>query len=441
MKKYRIFIILFCLLILPGCGQEAKKNTADSAAKEETAITNDTPSTTDSKASQLSGKGEGETKKPDRESGKAYPSKTPIKDFIENYFAQNSYSQEGHYFDVNKKNDDLFIKTDYLRCDPLSWDPWEVPCIYRKDNFELWKILEGQLATKFNIARIDVTYENRKKLVTEFMYDSKGPYKLYENHKFVYEPVLEGISADGKFAQIYLLQGCPGKCETEKENGSFIFNMIDDSAFDENEVKKLIRYDYGKGDTFFESEISYDDETILTGYFVPEKAQEDTGMGGALKTVFRHKTTGIEMPVQTHKITEHAEHQGFLGHPLMKGLILLSSDKLTCYLWNNADILKKDELDQKLAELYNAVAMHYYDKKEYQTGVDYFDKAIKIQLDYAQAYFNKACAQALLNQPDAAIASLKKAIELEPKKFREKTKTDPDLAGLKDNKDFQAIID
>ena len=125
----------------------------------------------------------------------------------------------------------------------------------------------------------------------------------------------------------------------------------------------------------------------------------------------------------------------------MQGLILLTYNR-----WENEEIVydtiaPQSLLDQKLAELYNAVGMHYYDEKDYEKAVESFDKALQIQEDYAQVYFNKACTQSLKGDKDEAIESLKKAIELEPGKFIEKAKTDKDLDEIRNEKEFLKIID
>ncbi|HHT9110834.1 MAG TPA: TPR end-of-group domain-containing protein, partial [Candidatus Brocadiaceae bacterium] len=63
--------------------------------------------------------------------------------------------------------------------------------------------------------------------------------------------------------------------------------------------------------------------------------------------------------------------------------------------------------------------------------------AIKPDLDIA--WFNKACAQALIPNKDGAVSSLKKAIELNPS-FKRVARTNPDFSKIKDDPDFINVV-
>lgn len=51
------------------------------------------------------------------------------------------------------------------------------------------------------------------------------------------------------------------------------------------------------------------------------------------------------------------------------------------------------------------------ENKEYKDAIKYFDEAIKINIDYADAYFNKARALIKINEINEAITMLKEYIE------------------------------
>ena len=75
----------------------------------------------------------------------------------------------------------------------------------------------------------------------------------------------------------------------------------------------------------------------------------------------------------------------------MQWLIFIYVDT-GCY-WANANtkILWQNFLYEKTATLYNSVAMKYYKEQEYSKALEYFQKSIKINTKYWQAYYNKAC--------------------------------------------------
>ncbi|MFZ1260661.1 MAG: hypothetical protein WAQ93_09285, partial [Chitinophagaceae bacterium] len=58
----------------------------------------------------------------------------------------------------------------------------------------------------------------------------------------------------------------------------------------------------------------------------------------------------------------------------------------------------------------------------------------------AKTYYELACTYALLNKPEQAILYLRQTFERGYKNV-ESLITDPDLTGLKDYKEFQAILD
>jgi len=69
-----------------------------------------------------------------------------------------------------------------------------------------------------------------------------------------------------------------------------------------------------------------------------------------------------------------------------------------------------------------------------------YDKAIEFKPDDHQAHYNKACCYALQDNWEAAIASLQRAIELDAS-YREMAKTETDFDGIRDNEQFQSLVD
>jgi tetratricopeptide (TPR) repeat protein len=92
---------------------------------------------------------------------------------------------------------------------------------------------------------------------------------------------------------------------------------------------------------------------------------------------------------------------------------------------------------------YNAslnLGVTYHALRQYDSASYYIEKAIALNPRNAKAYYNLACSYALLGKTDQAIASLRTAFE-KGYKDKEALLDDPDLAGLKKNKDFEALLD
>ena len=77
---------------------------------------------------------------------------------------------------------------------------------------------------------------------------------------------------------------------------------------------------------------------------------------------------------------------------------------------------------------------------QYDSAIVYIQNAIKINPRNAKAYFDLACSYALTNRHEQAILYLGQAFE---RGFRnaDLLVTDPDLAALKNYKEFQALLD
>ena len=103
--------------------------------------------------------------------------------------------------------------------------------------------------------------------------------------------------------------------------------------------------------------------------------------------------------------------------------------------YKRANILDPNNYNASL----NVGILHHL-MKQYDTAIFYIQNAIKINPRNAKAYFDLACSYALSNRPDQAILYLRQALERGFRNY-DFLLTDPDLAGLKNYKEFQALLD
>ncbi|HYC38938.1 MAG TPA: tetratricopeptide repeat protein [Chitinophagaceae bacterium] len=78
--------------------------------------------------------------------------------------------------------------------------------------------------------------------------------------------------------------------------------------------------------------------------------------------------------------------------------------------------------------------------QRYDSAIVHIRRAISLDTTRANNYFRLACSYALNNQPAEAVASLRKALEKGYKNF-DALVNDPDLAGLKGNAEYEALLD
>lgn len=72
--------------------------------------------------------------------------------------------------------------------------------------------------------------------------------------------------------------------------------------------------------------------------------------------------------------------------------------------------------------------------------MDNLDKALQINPDSATVYYNKACIYALQSNVELSLENLRRAIELEPERWRELAKTDVDFDGIRGDARFQELL-
>ena len=82
----------------------------------------------------------------------------------------------------------------------------------------------------------------------------------------------------------------------------------------------------------------------------------------------------------------------------------------------------------------------YHSLSKYDSAIIYLQKAIRLNPSNGRTYYRLACSYALNNQADDAVSYLKQAFEKGFKNY-DVLINDPDLGGLKDNKEFQDLVE
>ncbi|MES1224201.1 MAG: hypothetical protein ABUT20_52390 [Bacteroidota bacterium] len=112
-------------------------------------------------------------------------------------------------------------------------------------------------------------------------------------------------------------------------------------------------------------------------------------------------------------------------------------------LEQNDSALRYYKLAVMLDSTYESAALNlgllYHSLQKYDSAVVYILEAIRLD-PKPKSYFRLACSYALSNQVEPAITYLKIAFEKGYKNY-DALVTDPDLDGLKNHKDFQALLD
>jgi mannose-6-phosphate isomerase-like protein (cupin superfamily) len=86
------------------------------------------------------------------------------------------------------------------------------------------------------------------------------------------------------------------------------------------------------------------------------------------------------------------------------------------------------------------VAFGHLRKGDEEAGRQALTAVLEANPDVWQGYYNAACFEALTGHKDAAVAHLKKAIELEPEAARETAARDEDFDAYRDDPEFASAI-
>lgn len=77
----------------------------------------------------------------------------------------------------------------------------------------------------------------------------------------------------------------------------------------------------------------------------------------------------------------------------------------------------------------------------YEAAITSCEKAIQIEPNSPDAWYNQACCYALCGDSSKAIQSLQQALTLDTEEgLRELAKTDPDLEGMREHPLFQNLL-
>ena len=83
--------------------------------------------------------------------------------------------------------------------------------------------------------------------------------------------------------------------------------------------------------------------------------------------------------------------------------------------------------------------IYYYNQKNWQMAIKHYQQLEKNNPDNAEAHFVLARVYSLNNEPQPAIESLQKAIDLD-KRLIESSKTDPDFDNIRQTPEYQQLI-
>jgi tetratricopeptide (TPR) repeat protein len=133
--------------------------------------------------------------------------------------------------------------------------------------------------------------------------------------------------------------------------------------------------------------------------------------------------------------------------------IQLDSKYTAAYTEIGSDYMKMEMNDSAFGYLNAAVRLDpnsasanlnlgvvYHAMQRYDSAIVYIQNAIRLDPGKPKNYYTLACSYALANKPEQAIQYLRQAYEKGYKNV-DNLVSDPDLSGLKDNKEFQALLD
>jgi tetratricopeptide (TPR) repeat protein len=100
---------------------------------------------------------------------------------------------------------------------------------------------------------------------------------------------------------------------------------------------------------------------------------------------------------------------------------------------------KAVELDSTYQGAELNLGLLYHTLRQYDSAIVHIQKAIRLD-PKPKTYYQLACSYALNNKPEQAILYLRQAYE-RGYKNTDNLLTDPDLSGLKNYKEFQALLD
>lgn len=98
------------------------------------------------------------------------------------------------------------------------------------------------------------------------------------------------------------------------------------------------------------------------------------------------------------------------------------------------------ELDPRVPEALNGVGVTYRMRNDLPAALDWYKKALAVDPDFGDAYYNMACVYALQGERELALRYLQIAA-LNGYASAEGIDADPDLAGLREEPAYQALLE
>jgi len=99
-----------------------------------------------------------------------------------------------------------------------------------------------------------------------------------------------------------------------------------------------------------------------------------------------------------------------------------------------------EKFKEKLPEAYVFISLIYTKLGNHDEAIKMCEKAIEINENYANAWYNRACVYSLKGDKQKALSDLKQAIELD-KKYKEMAKSDEDVKALWDDTEFKKLVE
>jgi tetratricopeptide (TPR) repeat protein len=132
--------------------------------------------------------------------------------------------------------------------------------------------------------------------------------------------------------------------------------------------------------------------------------------------------------------------------------IVLQPDQALAYHYRGQAYAKLSQYAQALSDYAAALSLRptyaavhvsqglvYVRQHAYEEAIAAYDRALATDSGYAPAWYNAACAAALLGDVGRACVSLHKAIELRPQ-YRDIAARDPDFAKIRQASEFAALV-
>lgn len=430
----KVFKILILLIILSSCTKEVQKtnlvkSNVDSWSIQEQKLIDNEKETATNESGSINEKAE-------IENSWSINSKTPIYDYIDNSLKKESRWSANYNLDLNLKwNWELILKInkDYWLITCIDWR-W-LWCLSRADE-ELIRNLEKELKEKFLIV---------KTLTVKY-----GEDLTYKDWKYYKEESVLWLSEDGKYAEVDFFNNCFWLCRMcslyDTYSWECLLNYWDDKKtwhyieLDEKKLRELkqtykVSENIKKEDWFFVKKLKVNEDVEIYGKVITPPEDRIYWDNKWTNLNYVHITTGLEVTITSKQRNYH----WLYWHKKMQWIFLYVYD-----YWEGEPLIdnyfiSQNLLDTKLSELYNNVWMFYYNKKEYNNAIKYFQKSLTINKNYWQAYYNQASTYALLWQKTKAIESLKEAIKID-KAFVEKAKNDKDFDVIGNSSEFLKLL-